>query len=119
MRCEAAEALERNGGVLQSPTKAKKGRAGEPSSAQVQLAGLLQILKLLGVSPDQAAAAEAEAAPSPSKRRQSKGTPLETPLHPAEVAHVVDGLFEQCAPNLSNFSEAPSVSVMCLLCHSP
>ena len=80
---------------MQSPTKAKKGKAAsEPSSAQLQLAGLLQILKLLGASPEQAAAA---AEISPSKRRQSKGAPLETPLHPAEVAHVVDGLFEQYA----------------------
>ena len=43
------------------------------------------------------AAAEAPAAAaSPPKRRQSWGPP-EAPLHPAEVAHVVDGLFEQCA----------------------
>lgn len=91
-----AEAPEGNADVLQSPSKTKKGRAAEPSSAQLQLAGLLQILKLLGVRPTEAAAAEAS--PSPSKRRQSKGSPLETPLHPAEVAHVVDGLFEQCAP---------------------
>ena len=93
--CGGPKASEGNGVVLQSPSKAKKGRSAEPGSAQLQLAGLLQILKLLGASPDQAAAAEAEASLSPSKRRQSKGSPLETPLHPAEVAHVVDGLFEQ------------------------
>ena len=74
----------------------KKGRAAEPSSTQLQLAGLLQILKLLGAQPEQATAAGAPT-PLPSKRRQSKGTPSEMPLHSAEVAHVVDGLFEQCA----------------------
>ena len=83
---------------MQSPSKSKKGRAAEPSSAQLQLAGLLQILKLLGMAPDQAAAPQAS--PSPSRRRQSRGSPLETPLHMAEVSHVVDGLFEQCAPEL-------------------
>ena len=77
----------------QSPAKTKKGRGTtELNSKQLQLAGLLHILKLLGASPEQAAA-EAAAA-SPSKRRQSQGPP-EAPLHPAEVAHVVDGLFEQ------------------------
>lgn len=77
---------------MQSPSKARKGKGGaEPSQAQLQLAGLLQILKLLGASPEQA---EAAAVASPSKRRQSRGPP-EAPLRPAEVAHVVDGLFEQ------------------------
>ena len=81
--------------ALQSPAKTKKGRGtSEPDSKQLQLAGLLHILKLLGASPEQAAAEAAAAAASPSKRRQSRGPP-EAPLHPAEVAHVVDGLFEQ------------------------
>ena len=82
------------GVALQSPSKGRKGKgASKPSSAQVQLAGLLQILKLLGASPEQAAA-DAENAASPSKRRQSKGSP-DVPVHPAEAAYVVDGLFEQ------------------------
>ena len=102
--------------MLQSPLKTKKGRAAEPSSAQLQLAGLLQILKLLGVPPDQAAAAEASSLPSPSKRRQGKGLPLETPLHPAEVAHVVDGLFEQCAPTPKSSPERPPSATRCSHC---
>ena len=77
----------------QSPSKGRRGRpAAEPDAAQLQLAGVLHIMKMLGSS--QGGGGEQQQA--------------ERPLHPEIVYHIVDGLIDQCAPALSLPSTAAS-----------
>ena len=76
--------------------KGKKGKgAKNTGSADLQLAGVLHIMKLLGAP----ASTEADAAPvaSPGDRRKSGTTKIEErPLQPEVVGHIVDALFDRC-----------------------
>ncbi len=82
--------------MVQSPVKGKKGKgAKNTGSADLQLAGVLHIMKLLGAP----ASTEADAAPvaSPGGRRKSGTTKIEErPLQPEVVGHIVDALFDRC-----------------------
>ena len=65
---------------MQSPSKGRRGRpAAEPDAAQLQLAGVLHIMKLLG-----------------SCQGGGAGQPAKKPLHPDIVYHIVDGLIDRC-----------------------
>jgi hypothetical protein len=80
--------------VLQSPVKGKRGKvAKKTGSAELQLAGVLHIMKLLGTT--SAPALDTNPVASPSGRRKSAEN-LERPLQPELVSHVVDGLFDRC-----------------------
>lgn len=84
--------------VLQSPVKGKKGKkASKAGPAELQLAGVLHIMKLLGAPPS-SAPSDASPVASPRGRRASTGGTAgaeERPLQAELVSHVVDGLFEQ------------------------
>ena len=86
----------------QSPLKSKRGKGakkGQAGMAELELAGVLHIMKLLAAGPP---AAEGEASPtpavvSPRRRSAAAGAAEAPPLQPALVTHLVDGLFDQYA----------------------
>ena len=85
--------------MVQSPVKGKRGKgAKKTGSADLQLAGVLHIMKLLGTP--SSAIGDASPLASPGGRRKS-AVGAERPLQPELVSHVVDGLFDRCcASNL-------------------
>lgn len=79
--------------VVQSPVKGKGAK--KAGSADLQLAGVLHIMKLLGAPPS---SPEADAGPmaSPGGRRRSGAAKIEErPLQPEVVSHIVDALFDR------------------------
>ncbi len=80
--------------MVQSPVKGKRGKgAKKTGSADLQLAGVLHIMKLLGTP--SSAIGDASPLASPGGRRKS-AVGAERPLQPELVSHVVDGLFDRC-----------------------
>lgn len=114
--------------LRQSPSKGRRGKgtaaaAAAPQPAQLQLAGVLRIMQLLGAPPPAGADSAAEgtqqsppgASPGGGRRARASAAAArdaERPLHPELVANIVDGLFDQCAP----LSPVPAVEPWdCLL----
>jgi hypothetical protein len=97
--------------TVQSPVKSsKKGKkgakkaAGEAGSAELQLSGVLHVMKLLAARPSEKDAMRSPPA-SPSPRRRGPAAAADAPLQPELVNHLVDGLFDQYDPAPAACSE--------------